>query len=56
MVVGLFIYVEVTFPDIAEEKCEKLDMELFDYSTGSLFASTSITCWNPETKETRIIK
>ena len=59
MIIALatFIYYdEYQFPKEAEEKCEKLDMEVFDHSSGGLFTDSSITCWNPETKETRVIK
>jgi len=54
--IGVILYDSTTFEGKAEEKCEKLNMELFEYSVGSLFTSSSITCWNPETKEIKIIK
>jgi len=53
--VGLTIYIALSFEQQAEEKCGKLNLELFDYSMGGFFTSNSITCWNPITKETRII-
>jgi len=52
----LLVIREVNFPAQAETKCNEIEMELFDYSTGNAFTVSSITCWNPITKETRIIK
>jgi hypothetical protein len=42
--------------DRLEEKCNKLGLELFDYSGGGLFSSESYSCWNPITKEVKLIK
>ena len=49
------VYSSVQKPKI-EIMVFQLDMEVFDHSSGGLFTDSSITCWNPETKETRVIK
>jgi len=56
IIVGIGIFDPYTFEDRAEEKCNKIDMELFDYSPGGMFIEKKITCWNPKTKEIKIIK
>lgn len=40
----------------AKAKCEKLDLELLDYSSSSIFLRGSITCYNPKTMEVVKIK
>lgn len=53
MVILCVIYVigQMNFPNQAEEMCEEIGLELFDYSSGSIFIESSITCINPTTKE-----
>ena len=51
LITGLIAYSELNFPIVAEDKCEEAGLDLFDYSSGSLFTGSSITCINKETKE-----
>ncbi len=51
LLVGLIIYSDLSFPTVAEDKCEEAGLDLFDYSSGSIFTESSITCINKETKE-----
>lgn len=52
----VFIGYYLTLEDKLEEKCEELGLELFDYSAGGIFSSESYSCWNPITKEVKLIK
>lgn len=58
--VALTITIQVadrlSFKDRAQDQCKKLNMELFDYDTGNMFQSSSITCYDKVTKEIKIIK
>lgn len=56
IIIGFVIWDQFTFDDRAVLECKKLDMELFDATAGSMFTHATITCWDPDTKETRIIK
>lgn len=60
IVLGLMIYevikTNIGFPKEAEDRCNKLSMEVLDYEKPSGQKVGSITCYNPTTKETRIIR
>ncbi len=51
LMMGLFVYATITFEDVAKEKCEEAGLDLFDYTSGSIFTDSSITCINNKTKE-----
>ncbi len=51
VMMALCIFSALTFENRAEEKCNKIGLDLFDYEGGSMFTSSSITCINDETKE-----
>lgn len=48
---GMLVLSQMSFPQTAQEKCEKLGLELFDYDSGNIFTESSITCINSTTKE-----
>lgn len=42
---------EQEFKELAEHRCERLDLELLDYERGTLLKDEIITCVNNETKQ-----
>jgi len=58
-IIGLIVFIrgDLIIPEQrAEEQCNKLGLELFDYSGEGFFSHESYTCWNPITKEVKLIK
>lgn len=53
---GLSIYAAYDNSKSSEKTCKDLDMVVLTYSDSSIFESSHLTCWNPETKEVKIIK